>query len=81
MGNGRGSGSPTTLQPGRNPICEQSDVFFNRYSLDSHGDENDNRGGHADPSFLVAPCPTGIQDNGEHRNNNDNGNDNHNNNR
>ena len=54
---------PTTTQPGRNPICEQSDVFFDRYSLDGHG--NDNGGnGHADSSFLVAPCPSGIQDHG-----------------
>jgi hypothetical protein len=64
--NGRGSGSPTTVQPGRNPICEQSDVFFDRYSLDGHGDENDKKGGHADPSFLVTPCPAGIQDKGKH---------------
>jgi hypothetical protein len=59
--NGRGSGDPTSFQPGRNPICEQSDVFFDRYSLDGHGDEGDRRG-HADQSFLVAPCPPGIQD-------------------
>src|SRR5207248_4539605 len=26
--NGRGSGAPTSFQPGRNPICEQSDVFL-----------------------------------------------------
>src|SRR6185312_1638977 len=25
--NGRGSGTPATTQPGRNPICEQSDIF------------------------------------------------------
>ena len=30
--NGRGSGAPTSLEPGRNPICEQSDVFFDSYS-------------------------------------------------
>jgi hypothetical protein len=59
--NGRGSGDPTSTQPGRNPICEQSDVFFDHYSLG--GDKNDNNDrGHADQSFLVAPCPTGIQD-------------------
>jgi hypothetical protein len=65
--NGRGSGDPTSTQPGRNPICEQSDVFFDRYSLG--GDRNDNNdNGHADQSFLVAPCPPGIQDKrGDHR--------------
>ncbi|MDX6519014.1 MAG: hypothetical protein QOF50_1860, partial [Gaiellaceae bacterium] len=64
--NGRGSGSPTTLQPGRNPICEQSDVFFDRYSLPGEGNGNGNGNGHADDSFLVTPCPTGIQDKGGH---------------
>ena len=61
--NGRGSGTPTTTQPGRNPVCEQSDVFFDHYNLNGQG--NDNGGnGHADSSFLVAPCPSGIQDHG-----------------
>ncbi len=65
--NGRGSGAPTSLQPGRNPICEQSDVFFDRYNLsgkndgdDGDGDKGGNR--HADQSFLISPCPPGIQD-------------------
>lgn len=64
--NGRGSGAPTSLQPGRNPICEQSDVFFDRYALPGEGNGNGGGNGHADPSFLVAPCPTGIQDHGNH---------------
>ena len=55
------------LQPGRNPICEQSDVFFDRYNLSTQGGDNGNHGGHADQSFLVAPCPTGIQDHGARR--------------
>jgi hypothetical protein len=61
--NGRGSGTPTSTQPGRNPICEQSDVFFGHYNL---GGEGNNNGGDAnsgaDQSFLIAPCPSGIQD-------------------
>jgi hypothetical protein len=69
--NGRGSGTPTSTQPGRNPICEQSDVFFDSYSSSGggkkHGDENGNQ---ADGSFLVAPCPADIKDkrgdNGNH---------------
>ena len=60
--NGRGSGTPTSTQPGRNPICEQSDVFFDRYNLSAQGNDNGGGNGHADQSFLVAPCPTGIQD-------------------
>jgi len=64
--NGRGSGAPTTVEPGRNPICEQSDVFFDTYNID--GQSNNNGGvhgnGHADSDFLIAPCPPGIQDKG-----------------
>jgi hypothetical protein len=57
--NGRSSGGPgggTTLpsQPGRNPICEQSDVF-----VDSFDARNGGSGGSAGPitPFLVTPCP------------------------
>jgi hypothetical protein len=65
--NGRGSGTPTTTQPGRNPICEQSDVFFDRFSTKGGGRKhNDENGGNADQSFLVAPCPAAIQDKKEH---------------
>jgi hypothetical protein len=61
--NGRGSGTPTSTQPGRNPICEQSDVFFDRFSVKGGGRKHDDENGaKADPSFLVAPCPPGIQD-------------------
>jgi hypothetical protein len=64
--NGRGSGAPTSIEPGRNPICEQSDVFFDTYNID--GQSNNNGGvkgnGHADQDFLIAPCPPGIQDKG-----------------
>ena len=63
--NGRGSGTPTSTQPGRNPVCEQSDVFFDRYSSKGGGRKHDDEtGGKADPSFLVAPCPASIQDKG-----------------
>jgi hypothetical protein len=61
--NGRGSGTPTSTQPGRNPICEQSDVFFDRFSIKGGGRKhNDEQGGNADQSFLVAPCPAAIKD-------------------
>ena len=58
--NGRGSGAPTSLEPGRNPICEQSDVYFDWFNANGQG----GGGGHgnADPAFLVAPCPADIQD-------------------
>jgi hypothetical protein len=61
--NGRGSGAPTSTQPGRNPICEQSDVFFDRYTSSGGGKKHpEENGAKADSSFLVAPCPPGIQD-------------------
>lgn len=65
--NGRGSGDPTSTQPGRNPICEQSDVFFDRYSLSGNGTKPTGGTGKADDSFLVAPCPSSIQDKGAGR--------------
>ncbi|MFL5929456.1 MAG: sialidase family protein [Gaiellaceae bacterium] len=58
--NGRGSGAPTTPQPGRNPICEQSDVFFDAYSAISGGGAAQG-GTNNDSLFWVTPCPTDIQ--------------------
>jgi hypothetical protein len=61
--NGRGSGDPTSTEPGRNPICEQSDVFFDRYTSSGGGKKHaDENGGKADSSFIVAPCPADIKD-------------------
>lgn len=61
--NGRGSGTPTTTQPGRNPVCEQSDVFFDRFTAQGGGKKHaDEKGEKADSDFLVAPCPAGIKD-------------------
>jgi hypothetical protein len=66
--NGRGSGTPTTTQPGRNPVCEQSDVFFDWFNADGRSKGGSGEGNRrADQSFLVAPCPAGIQD--KHQNN------------
>jgi hypothetical protein len=61
--NGRGSGSDaTTVQPGRNPICEQSDVFFD--SLKGTGNGNGGQSGaNTDLTpWLVTPCPVGSTD-------------------
>jgi hypothetical protein len=60
--NGRGSGDPTSFEPGRNPICEQSDVFFDDYGLPG-GDHGHGKGEgmtKAEQAFLVAPCPAGM---------------------
>jgi hypothetical protein len=59
--NGRGSGEPTTPEPGRNPICEQSDAFFDAYSAVSGGGAAQGSGNN-DSLFWVTACPTDIQD-------------------
>ncbi|MGN6429890.1 MAG: hypothetical protein ACTHNB_04040 [Gaiellaceae bacterium] len=56
--NGRGSGgaAATDLEPGRNPICEQSDVFFDSLNP-GHG------GGVGDLTpWIDTPCPLAMQD-------------------
>jgi hypothetical protein len=58
--NGRGSGDPTSFQPGRNPICEESDVFFD--SLQAAGEDGDGRGNGDLAPWLVTPCPLASQD-------------------
>jgi hypothetical protein len=61
--NGRGSGAPTSVEPGRNPICEQSDVFFDTFGVNGTGSAASGNGG--DQSlFWVTPCPAAIQDKG-----------------
>jgi hypothetical protein len=54
--NGRGSGAPTSFQAGRNPACEQSDMFIDYFDplvrdLSDAVSEEEER------LFLVAPCP------------------------
>src|ERR1700682_1534934 len=61
--NGRGSGTPTSLQPGRNPICEQSDVFFKIYGHNG-GEGSNGREGDSASGFLVAPCGGDMQGRG-----------------
>jgi hypothetical protein len=62
--NGRGSGTPATTQPGRNPICEQSDIFFDRYPATGGGNRTGGVGENTSNAFLVLPCPSAIQDEG-----------------
>jgi hypothetical protein len=57
--NGRSSGGPAggstfPSQPGRNPICEQSDVFAD--SFDARNGGSGGSAGNIAP-FLVTPCP------------------------
>jgi hypothetical protein len=62
--NGRGSGAPTSFQPGRNPICEQSDVFFKIYNGQAAGEGSRGREGDSLNGFLVAPCGGDLRDPG-----------------
>ncbi|MDQ6883802.1 MAG: glycoside hydrolase [Candidatus Dormibacteraeota bacterium] len=62
--NGRGSGAPTSFQPGRNPICEQSDVFFKFFNNQNAGDGSRGRESDSANGFLVAPCGGDMQDKG-----------------
>ena len=62
--NGRGSGAPTSLQRGRNPICEQSDVFFKIYGGGNGVEGSNGREGDSANGFLVAPCGGDMQDPG-----------------
>jgi hypothetical protein len=57
--NGRSSGGPAgggtfPSQPGRNPACEQSDVFFDSFNAFNGG--SGGSAGNITP-FLVTPCP------------------------
>jgi hypothetical protein len=53
--NGRGSGGPNTAQPGRNPQCEQADVFLDYFNpLHSNTGQSATQGME---HFLVTPCP------------------------
>ncbi len=60
--NGRGSGAPTSFQPGRNPICEQSDVFFKFFNNQNAGSGSKGNEGDSANGFLVAPCGSDLQD-------------------
>jgi hypothetical protein len=65
--NGRSSGGPaggTTIpsQPGRNPICEQSDAWVDSFSASNGG--SGGSAGSITP-FLVTPCPGDENGNGD----------------
>jgi len=56
--NGRGSGgaAATDLEPGRNPICEQSDVFFDTLDMGHAGGAGDLT------PWIDTPCPLAMKD-------------------
>ena len=61
--NGRGSGNPTnpeTYQAGRNPACEQADVWLDEFN--PLVDRTGGGGSRFTNLFLVTPCPEGAVD-------------------
>jgi hypothetical protein len=61
------NGRSSRAQPGRNPICEQSDIFDDEYSSNSGGTVRNSATQGMD-LFLVTPCPAEMQDKGAHGN-------------
>ncbi len=64
--NGRSSGGPgggavAPSEPGRNPICEQADVFADSYSA-QNGTGKSGKADSNDDVFLVTLCPAGNKD-------------------
>jgi hypothetical protein len=57
------NGRSSRMQPGRNPICEQSDVFDDEYSSQSAGTVRNSATQGMD-AYLVTPCPLQAQDRG-----------------
>jgi hypothetical protein len=57
------NGRSARQQPGRNPICEQSDVFDDEYSASSGGTVRNSATQGMD-LYLVTPCPLAMQDKG-----------------
>ena len=57
------NGRSARQQPGRNPICEQSDVFSDKWSA-SNSPTVRNSATQGMDLFLVTPCPLNFQDKG-----------------
>lgn len=57
--NGRGSGGPSSNQPGRNPACEQADVWIDYFNPLANSPTTSSV---PLAPFLVTPCPLGTLD-------------------
>jgi hypothetical protein len=62
--NGRGSGAPTSFQAGRNPACEQADVFYDSFNP-LREDRSDAVSESEEELFLITPCPGDENGNGD----------------
>ena len=58
------NGRSARQQPGRNPICEQSDVFGDLYNAHQANGNFANATKDMD-LFLVTPCPLAMQEKGQ----------------
>jgi len=61
------NGRSSRGQAGRNPICEQSDIFDDEYNASNNGTFRNSATQGMD-LYLVTPCPLEMQDKGAHRN-------------
>ncbi len=59
------NGRSSRNQPGRNPLCEQSDAFFELYGATGGGSLKPAQT--TDELFLVTPCPAEMADPGTQR--------------
>lgn len=59
------NGRSSRNQPGRNPICEQSDAFFELYGATGGGSLKPAQP--TDELFTVTPCPAEAADPGNQR--------------
>jgi hypothetical protein len=71
------NGRSSRTQAGRNPICEQSDVFYESWDADKKAN-GQNSPQSSDSLFLVTPCPAAAKDNGNRDRGNDEDNSNNN---
>lgn len=55
------NGRSSRTQAGRNPACEQSDIFLDSWNARAKA-SGQNSAERSDSLFLVTPCPTDIQD-------------------
>src|SRR3954451_17656648 len=61
------NGRSSRTEAGRNPICEQSDIFDDQYNASNNGTVRNSATQGMD-LYLVTPCPLEMQDKGAHGN-------------
>jgi hypothetical protein len=59
---GQGGDTVAPSEPGRNPLCEQSDIFADTFNINTHDEGKKAKDGKDADAFLVALCPPAAQD-------------------